>query len=83
MFTSSLFMRSSSTSRALVRSTAWYSSALRRMMPMPSARVSSVITWLRLKARRASLSTLRTATTSSPETMGMATSLRVAGKSAM
>ena len=49
MFTSSLFMRSSSTSFALVRSRAWYSSALRRMMPIPSASVSRVITWLRLK----------------------------------
>ena len=50
---------------------------------MPSARVSRVITRLRLKPPRESLSTLRTATTSSPETMGMATSLRVAATSAM
>ena len=83
MFTSSLFMRSSSTSRALVRSTAWYSSALRRMIPIPSASVSIVITWMRLKARRTSLSTFRTATTSPPERMGMATSLRVAATSGM
>ena len=79
MLTSSLFIRSSSTSLALVRSSAWYSSALRRMIPMPSASVSSVMTCPRSKPRRTSLPTVRTATTSSPEKIGIDTMLRVDG----
>ena len=56
-FTSSLFVRSSSTRRAFVSSRVAYSSAVRRRMPIPSASVSRVITWPRSKAPGRSPST--------------------------
>ena len=56
-FTSSLLVRSSSTSRAFVCSSVAYSSALRSRIPIPSASVCSVITWPRSKAPGRSPST--------------------------
>ena len=78
-FTSSLFIRSSSTSRAFVASRASYSSAVRSRMPIPSASVSSVIRWPLSKPPGRSSSTRSTAATSPPERIGTASALRLPG----